>query len=274
PGPEAPPSPDYIPGPEYPEYPPPADDVLLAEEQPLPAVVSPTAESPGYITESEPEMEPEEEDGDNEKSEEDSIEYPTSGRDDDADDEDEEESSDSEEEEEEHLALTVPAPALYSSISAFEESEPFEEGETTATPPPFGYLSPTSYQLPPFRMPLPIFTPLPTSSFPLPSSLPSTSGSESIPEADIPLRKRACFTTPTGEYEEVAHSRDYCTQIMDYCQLREVHTSTLVTQVEALQRDVSTLQRQHIDDEDRLTRHIQHEHAQRDVAPEDGDSCS
>nr|GFB38923.1 hypothetical protein [Tanacetum cinerariifolium] len=65
------------------------------------------------------------------------------------------------------------------------------------------------------------------------------------------------------------HSRDYCTQIMDYCQSREVHTSTLVTQ-----RDVSTLQRQHIDDEDRLTMHIQHEHAQRDIAPEDGDSYS
>nr|GFC12558.1 reverse transcriptase domain-containing protein [Tanacetum cinerariifolium] len=138
--------------------------------------------------------------------------------------------------------------------------------------------------------------------------------------ADIPLWKRARFTTPTGGYEvgessvvavarqfrpaltiadsrraddrligrlrrerryfhtlsttyaqEVAHSRDYYTQIMDYCQSREVHTSTLVTQMEALQRDVSTLQRKHIDDEDRLTRHIQYEHAQRDVAPEDGD---
>nr|GFB40401.1 hypothetical protein [Tanacetum cinerariifolium] len=44
------------------EYLPPADDVLPAEEQPIPAAVSPTAESPGYITESEPEMEPEEED--------------------------------------------------------------------------------------------------------------------------------------------------------------------------------------------------------------------
>nr|GFC81813.1 hypothetical protein [Tanacetum cinerariifolium] len=250
--------------------------------------------------------------------EEDSIEYLTSGGDDDADDdgddlseddpedEDEEESLDSEEEEEEHLAPTVPTPALHSSIPTFEdfdETEPFEEGEIAATPPPFGYhvaarisvqphilmpfrsgseverllaiptpplspVSPTLYPLPPFLMPLPIFTPLPTSLFPLPLSLPSTSGSESIPEADIPLQKRACFTTPT----EVAHSRDYCTQIMDYCQSREVHTSTLVTQIKALQRDVSTLQRQHIDDEDRLTRHIQHEHAQRDVAPEDGDS--
>nr|GEY70818.1 hypothetical protein [Tanacetum cinerariifolium] len=337
PGPEAPPSPDYIPGPEYLEYLLPADDMLPAKEQPLPAAVSPTAESPGYIMESEPKMEPREEDGDDKKSEEDSIEYPTSKRDDDADDdgndlseddaddEEEEESSDDEEEEEEHLAPIVPAPALHSSILAFEDSdetEPFKEGETAATPPPFRYrvaarisvqphilmpfrseseverllaiptpplspVSPTSYPLPPFLMPLPIFTPLPTLSFPLPSSLPSTSGSESIPEADIPLRKRARFTTPTGGYErrgrryfrtlsttyaqEVAHSRDYCTQIMDYCQSREVHTSTLVTQMEALQRDVSILQRQHIDDEDRLTKHIQHEHAQRDVAPEDGD---
>nr|GEZ80705.1 hypothetical protein [Tanacetum cinerariifolium] len=279
----------------------------VTEEQPLPVVVSPTAKSPGYIMESEPEMEPEEEDGDDEKSEEDSIEYPTNGGDDeadndgddlskdDADDEEEEESSDSEEE---HLAPTVPAPALHSPIHAFEDSdetEPFEEGKTAATPPPFGYcvaarisvqphilmpfhseseverlhaiptpplssVSPTSYPLPPFLIPLPIFTPLTTLSFPLPSSLPSTSGSESIPEADIPLRKRARFTTPTGGYE-----------IMDYCQSREVHISTLVTQMEALQRDVSTLQRQHIDDEDRLTRHIQHEHAQRDVAPKDGD---
>nr|GEW65822.1 hypothetical protein [Tanacetum cinerariifolium] len=241
---QAPPSPEYIPGPEYPEYLPPANDVLPAEEQPLPAVVSPTAESPGYITESEPEMEPKKEDGDDEKSEEDSIEYPTSRGDDDGDDlseddaneEDEEESSDSKEEEEEHLSPTVPALALYSFVSASEETEPFEESETVATPPPFGYrvaarisvqphilmpfrleseverllaiptpplspVSPTSYPLPPFLMPLPIFTPLPTLSFPLPLLLQSTSGSKSIPEADIPLRKRARFTTPTGGYE-------------------------------------------------------------------------
>nr|GFD51442.1 hypothetical protein [Tanacetum cinerariifolium] len=86
-----------------------------------------------------------------EKSEGDSIDYPTSGGDDDAnddgddlskddaDDEDEEESSDSEEEEDEHLAPTVPAPALYSSVSEYDETEPFEEGENAATPPPFRY---------------------------------------------------------------------------------------------------------------------------------------
>nr|GEW35338.1 hypothetical protein [Tanacetum cinerariifolium] len=98
---------------------------------PLPAAVSPTAELPGYITDSEPEIDPEEEDGDDEKSEGDSIDYPTNKGDDDADDlseddaneEDEEESSDSKEEEEKHLALIVPAPALHSSISASEDSD-------------------------------------------------------------------------------------------------------------------------------------------------------
>ncbi|GKB64132.1 hypothetical protein Tco_0920318 [Tanacetum coccineum] len=74
PGPEGPPSPDYVPGPEepeqappspvylpyVPEYMPPEDDVLLAEEQPLHAAASPTAESPGYILESDPEEDPEE----------------------------------------------------------------------------------------------------------------------------------------------------------------------------------------------------------------------
>nr|GFA46621.1 ribonuclease H-like domain-containing protein [Tanacetum cinerariifolium] len=58
---------------------------------------------------------------------------------DDANDEDEEESSDSKKEEEEHLALTVPAPAQYSSVFESDEIEPFEESETAATPPPFGY---------------------------------------------------------------------------------------------------------------------------------------
>nr|GFD62246.1 hypothetical protein [Tanacetum cinerariifolium] len=62
-----------------------------SEEQPLPAAVSPTAESPRYITELEPGMEPEEDDGDDENSKGDFIEYPTSRGDDDADDKDEEE---------------------------------------------------------------------------------------------------------------------------------------------------------------------------------------
>nr|GFA00977.1 hypothetical protein [Tanacetum cinerariifolium] len=272
---------------------------------------------------SEPEMEPEEEDGDDEKSEDDSIEYPTSEGDDDSDDLSKDDADDEDEEESSDCKTAATPPPFAYRVAARISVQPHilmpfrlesEVERLLAIPtPPISPVSPTSYPLPPFLMPLPIITPLPTSSFPLPSSLPSTFGSESIPEADIPLRKRACFTTPTGGYEvgesfvaaaarqirpaltiadrcraddrligrlrreyaqEVAHSRNYCTQIMDYYQSREVHTSTLVTHMEALQRDVSTLQMQHIDDKDRLMRHIKYEHAQMDVAPEDDDSCS
>ncbi|GJZ76305.1 hypothetical protein Tco_0640770, partial [Tanacetum coccineum] len=53
--------PDYVPEPIYPEYIPLEDDhEFPAEEQPLPPVDSPTAESPGYVTESDPEEDPEE----------------------------------------------------------------------------------------------------------------------------------------------------------------------------------------------------------------------
>nr|GFC61022.1 hypothetical protein [Tanacetum cinerariifolium] len=108
---------------------------------------------------------------------------------DDADDEDKEGSSDSEKEEEEHLALTVPALALQTSMALMRSAAPstFILALQSRTP---------SIGTPPL---LPI--PLPTSSFPLPLLLPSTSGSESVPEVDMPLRKRARFTTPTGGYE-------------------------------------------------------------------------
>ncbi|GJT83064.1 putative reverse transcriptase domain-containing protein [Tanacetum coccineum] len=52
---------DYVPEPIYPEYIPLEDDhEFPAEEQPLPLIDSPTAESPGYVTESDPEADPEE----------------------------------------------------------------------------------------------------------------------------------------------------------------------------------------------------------------------
>nr|GEV84009.1 hypothetical protein [Tanacetum cinerariifolium] len=289
PGPEVPPSPDYIPRLEYPEYLPPADDVLPAEEQPLPAAGSPTTESPGYIADSEPEIDPEEEGGDDEESEEDSIDYSTSRGDDDADDdgddlskddaddEDEEEYSDSEEEEAEHLALTVPTPAPHSSIPASEDSdetEPFEEGETAATPPPFGYrVTARISKRARFTTPTGGYEVGESSVAAARHIRPTLTVADSRRAEDRLIgrlrRERRYFHTLSTTYaKEVAYSRDYCTQIMDYCQSREVHTSTLVTQIEALQSDVSTLQRQQIDNEDRLTRHIQHEHAQRDkMAP-------
>nr|GEX83287.1 putative reverse transcriptase domain-containing protein [Tanacetum cinerariifolium] len=54
-GPEYPPSPKFVPEPIYLEFMPAEDDILLAEEQPLLAAASPTAESPDYIDESDPE---------------------------------------------------------------------------------------------------------------------------------------------------------------------------------------------------------------------------
>nr|GEV91071.1 hypothetical protein [Tanacetum cinerariifolium] len=74
--------PDFVPQPIYPEYIPLEDEhILSAEEQPLPPVISPTAESPGYVTESDLKEDPED-DSSTDK----------------ADDEDEDEEDDEEEE--------------------------------------------------------------------------------------------------------------------------------------------------------------------------------
>ncbi|GJW87400.1 hypothetical protein Tco_0162740 [Tanacetum coccineum] len=81
---QEPPPPDFVPKPVYPEFMPPEDDVLPTEEQPLPAAVSPTSDSPGYITESDPEEDPEEED--DEDPEEDPADYPTDRDDDEEED--------------------------------------------------------------------------------------------------------------------------------------------------------------------------------------------
>ncbi|GJX70333.1 hypothetical protein Tco_0307504 [Tanacetum coccineum] len=166
PGPEVPPSPDYIPGPEepqspppldfvpepmYPEYMPQEDEILPAEEQPLPAAASPTADSPGYVPESDPEEEPEEDDED---PEEDPADYPADRDDDDDDDEDEDED---EEEEEEHPAPADSVPPVHrmtARISIRDEPSislpPREEVErllALTTPPP-SPLTPLSSPLP------------------------------------------------------------------------------------------------------------------------------
>ncbi|GKG54293.1 hypothetical protein Tco_0557816, partial [Tanacetum coccineum] len=69
---------EFVPEPVYPEFMPPEDDVLPSEEQLLPAAVSPTVDSPGYIADSDLEEDPEE----------DPTDYPAvGGDDDDGDDE-------------------------------------------------------------------------------------------------------------------------------------------------------------------------------------------
>ncbi|GKA68642.1 hypothetical protein Tco_0768559, partial [Tanacetum coccineum] len=151
PGPEEPkqepPSPDYVPGPEEPEQAPPSlvylpyipepvyPEYIPPEEQPLPAATSPTADSPGYVSESDPEEEP-------------------SG--DDANDEDEDEDED-EEEEEEHPASADSVPPIHrmtARISIRDEPSislpPREEVErllALTTPPP-SPLTPLSSPLP------------------------------------------------------------------------------------------------------------------------------
>ncbi|GJZ08159.1 hypothetical protein Tco_0542442 [Tanacetum coccineum] len=149
PGPEEPQSPpplDYVPEPIYPEYMPQEDEVFPAEEQPLPAAASPTAQSPDYVPESDPEADPEEDD--DEDPEEDPVDYPADGGDDgddeegsseDDEDDDMDIEADDDDEEEEHPApadsVVVALPATDQAPSA-EETEPFETDESAATPPP------------------------------------------------------------------------------------------------------------------------------------------
>ncbi|GJS13842.1 hypothetical protein Tco_0408314 [Tanacetum coccineum] len=157
---QAPPSPDYIPGLEEPQSPPPPDfvpehaylefmpledEVFPVEEQPLPAAVLLTTNSPGYILETDPEEEPEEDDED---PEEDPIDYFVEGGDYDDDeaepsgddeDDDVDIETDDDDEEEEHPApadsAAVALPATDQALSA-KETETFETDESTATPPP------------------------------------------------------------------------------------------------------------------------------------------
>nr|GFA12991.1 hypothetical protein [Tanacetum cinerariifolium] len=151
---QAPPSLDYIPGPEEPEQAPPspdyvpglehADDEIVAEDQPYAKDASPIAQSPEYVPESDFEAHPE--DDDDEDPKEDPVDYPADGGD---DGDDEEESSEDEEddemdveadeEEEEHPApaySVVVAPTAADQAPSTEETEPFETDESAATPSP------------------------------------------------------------------------------------------------------------------------------------------
>ncbi|GKE50393.1 hypothetical protein Tco_1481651 [Tanacetum coccineum] len=166
----APPSPDYIPGPEdpqtppvlqdedehepmfiqahdpdyvlepiYPEYIPLEDEhVFPVEEQPLSPVVSPTAKSPGYVVESDPE------EYEDDETEDGPVDYPINEGDDGDDDDGDssrDDANDEDEEEEEHLAsadsVVVPTVEL---VSPPEGTEP-------AIPPPSTDISTTGARI-------------------------------------------------------------------------------------------------------------------------------
>nr|GEX17382.1 hypothetical protein [Tanacetum cinerariifolium] len=140
--PVAPPSPDYVLGPEHPPSPDYVPDEAPMEDQPLPADASPVALSPGYVADFDPEEDLEED------PEEDHTNYPIDGgdgddepSDDDNDDDDtddkDEEDQDDDEEEEEHLApadssdvpIVDPIPPAY-------DTEAFETDESPPIPRP------------------------------------------------------------------------------------------------------------------------------------------
>nr|GEV22408.1 hypothetical protein [Tanacetum cinerariifolium] len=244
---QAPPLPDYVPGPKepeqapylpefvpelvYPNFVPLEDEILLAEEQPLPAVDSPTADSPGYITESDPEE-------DDKDPEEDPAGYPTDRDDDDDDDE----------EDEELLAIPSPLPSPLSPLSSRLPQIPspplpilphlplsspslhasptyplgYREAISTSHPPPpiilphtrasvamLRVAAPSTYILasrsetPPSGTPPFLPIPLPTSS-PPPLLLPSMSRREDVPKVTLPPRKRLCIAL--GSRFEVGES--------------------------------------------------------------------
>ncbi|GJT02593.1 hypothetical protein Tco_0823762 [Tanacetum coccineum] len=162
PGPEHPPSPDYVPGPEYPEYVASSDDEIPVEDQPLPGNASPTALSSGYVADSDPEDDLEEE------PEEDPADCPADRGDDDDDeddnDEEEESSEEDDDEEGEHLApsdsaaATPPPPPPRSPQTKALIAE-FASVPTPLSPPP-SLLSPWSYPLPQIPSP-PLLLPSP-----------------------------------------------------------------------------------------------------------------
>nr|GEV67151.1 hypothetical protein [Tanacetum cinerariifolium] len=185
---QAPPSPDYVLGPEHPPSP--------VYEEPMPAATSPTTESPGYIDDSDHDEDPKND------PEEDLVDYPSDGGDE-GDDEDESSDNDKDDDidiegdkeeddlpdddedddidikrgdkEDEYIAsansTAVTLPAVNHAPSA-EETEPFETNESAATPPPH----------PAYRI----------------TARMAERGE--IPEADLPLQKRLC-TAHTGTYE-------------------------------------------------------------------------
>ncbi|GJU78907.1 hypothetical protein Tco_1275977, partial [Tanacetum coccineum] len=211
--------PVYIPEPVYLEYHVPSDDDIQIENQPYAVDTSPSALSPGYIAESDPEEDPEED------SEEDLIDYAANTNDDEEDEEEEESSDDDEEEEEEHLSPAVALSAV-GLVSSAEETKPFETDESAATPPPpppayrttsrmsvrtqthipfpseeevarlFTLPTPPPSPLTLLSSPLP-HIPSPPSHHPLPLPAPSTSRIADIPEAELPPRKRLLLTAPT-----------------------------------------------------------------------------
>nr|GEX46102.1 hypothetical protein [Tanacetum cinerariifolium] len=201
--------PNFIPEPIYPQYIPLEDEhILSAEEQPLPPVDSPTAESPEYVAESDPEEDLEEYEDD--ETEDGLVDYPMGGGDDGDDDdddssEDDADDEDEDEEEEEHLAPTDSAVVIPTDKLAAISFPPEAEVERllampTRSPSPLTSLSPPSAgerlatctapaALPSLPLPPPLHMPPPVDHW------------DDIPETEMPPRKRLCLSTLGSRYK-------------------------------------------------------------------------
>nr|GEW90205.1 reverse transcriptase domain-containing protein [Tanacetum cinerariifolium] len=219
---QAPPSLDYIPGPEEPEQAPPlpdyvpgpehANDEIVAEDQPYAEDASPTAQAPEYVPVPDLEAYPEEDD--DEDPEEDPVDYPVDGGDDGDDEEgsskdDEDDDIDieaDEEEEEEHpnpvesVVVTLPAadqPHLQRRqslpVPAWSDSEVVRL--LSMYTPPSSPLSPLSSTLP--QIPFPPLPPILSPPLPVlsPAPPPSLIHSLGYPAAMIRLRAEAASTS-------------------------------------------------------------------------------
>nr|GEX34962.1 reverse transcriptase domain-containing protein [Tanacetum cinerariifolium] len=192
---------DYVPEPMYPEYIPLEDEhVLSAEEQPLPPVVSPIAESPEYVAESDPKEDLKEYEDD--EIEDGPIDYPMDGGDDgdddnskssgdDADDEDEDE----EEEEEEHFistdsAIVIPTDELVFPPKGTEPVIPPPSTDTTTTGVRItALIDAVTTAIPSPPLPPPLYIP------------PPVDRRDDIPKIEMPPRKRLCVSTLGSRYE-------------------------------------------------------------------------
>nr|GEY35596.1 reverse transcriptase domain-containing protein [Tanacetum cinerariifolium] len=210
---------------------------IPAEEQPLPPVVSPTAESPGYVAESDPE---EYEDAETENG---SVDYPMDGGDDGDDDDDDssrdydddEDEDEEDEEEEEHLASADSTVVILTDelVSPPEGAEPVTPPPFTNTatagaritvrlqaaisfppeakverllampslsPSPLTSLSPPSAEERLARCTAPAALPSPPLPPPLHMPLP-VDRRDDIPETEMPPRRRLCLSTLGSRYE-------------------------------------------------------------------------
>ncbi|GJS99564.1 hypothetical protein Tco_0820734 [Tanacetum coccineum] len=228
--------PDYVAEPIYPEYIPLEDEhEFSVEEQPLPPVVSPTAESPGYVVESDPEEYEDYETGDG------PVDYPIDRGDDGDDDDgdsygddtnDEDEDEEDEEEEEEHLApadsaVVVPTVELVSPPKGTEPVIPPPSTNITTTRARITVWLQASISLPPEveverLLAMPTLPPSPlislsppsseerlarplidavTAALPSPPLPPPIDRREDIPEFEWPPRKRSCLFALGSRYE-------------------------------------------------------------------------